>query len=90
MFQFTLRAARISCGYTVEEVANKCGVSAKTISKCEENAAKIGILLIFKIARLYGVSTDDIYCGPESECIKHNRARMSSKAAQSKKEPAYV
>ena len=37
MFQITLRAARISCGYTVEEVAEYCGVTIDKLNEFENN-----------------------------------------------------
>lgn len=77
-FQITLRAARISCGYTVKEVAQVCGVSSSTISKYERNSGNLPLNLMLKLRKLYNnVSLDLIYYGTESECHKHNRRRST-------------
>ena len=60
MFKFTLRAARVSCGYTVEQVAKYCVVSSNTIRKYESNPSRLPLYLIIQLSGLYGVSPNSI------------------------------
>ena len=68
MFKITLRAARESCGYTVEEVARHCGVSVKIICEVELDSSEIAYSLLFKIIDLYNIAPDHAYLGLESDC----------------------
>ena len=73
--QFTLRAVRISCGYTLWEAAKECGVSKKTLRKYEKDSSNIMFSLMLKLRKLYDIPADYFYLGSESDCIEHNRAR---------------
>jgi transcriptional regulator with XRE-family HTH domain len=73
MFQFTLRAARISCGYSLKDVAGYCNVSENTIRRYEKDSTDLPLQLILKLSLFYGVSFDLIYAGPEADSFKHNR-----------------
>lgn len=73
MFQITLRAARESCGYTQEEVAEYCGVSTRVLEKIEIDSQDAPISVVRKALSLYGVSSKLIYFGTESDCIVHNK-----------------
>jgi DNA-binding XRE family transcriptional regulator len=75
MFQFTLRAARISSGYSIEEAANVCGLSSSTLHRYEKDSGRIPRPVALALGCLYGVSIDLVYFGKESECIEHNRRR---------------
>jgi len=73
MFQFTLRAARVSCGYTVEEVARHCGIPVHAFNDLEIDSGQMQFSLMQKLTNLYGVSQDLIYFGVEVDCIERNR-----------------
>lgn len=73
MLKITLRAARVSCGYTVAEAAKKSGLDPRTIFKNEEDSSRITWDTAEKLCDLYDVSPDIIFWGPESNCSKHNR-----------------
>jgi len=73
MFQITLRAARLSCGYTPEEVAKHCGITVKAYEKIEKDSGKVKLGILLGLLKLFGVSADLIYFGTEADCIKHNR-----------------
>ena len=73
MFQITLRAARISCGYTVEEVAEYCGVTTRVLNDLEIDSGQMQFLLMQKLTNLYRVPLDLVYFGTEVDCIKRNR-----------------
>lgn len=55
-----MSALRRSSGYTQQDVAEKLGVSNKTISSWERDASSPDISLIPAIAELYGVTCDEI------------------------------
>lgn len=64
----TLRAARISCGYTAEQVAKHCGVSVELINELEINSNEITYNLFLKMTDLYQITPDHVYLGLESDC----------------------
>lgn len=72
-FKFSLRAARISCGYSVEEAAQYYGISTLEMEQYEKDCGDMPVFVVRKMARLYGVSLDSLFIGLEAECIKHNR-----------------
>lgn len=74
MLKITLRAARESCGYTKEEVAEHCGMPIKAFNEIEDDSMDTPISIIRKTLCLYGISAELIYFGTESDCIKHNRS----------------
>lgn len=65
IFQITLRAIRISCGYTGDEVARCCDVPVGDINKAEIDSSEMAYSLLSKMADLYKVAIDRIYLGPE-------------------------
>ncbi|MBC2723332.1 helix-turn-helix domain-containing protein [Desulfosporosinus sp.] len=58
--QFTLRATRISQGYSVDEVATICDVSPETITNYEKHPSKLPLYLIILLADLYKVSPNSL------------------------------
>jgi len=60
MFKITFKAAREMSGYTVEEVAEYCGVSSRTIGKYENNPSRLPLYLIIQLSVLYGVSPNSL------------------------------
>lgn len=58
-----LAILRRSKGYTQQEVAERLGVSNKTISAWERGTVLPDILLLPALAELYGVTADDILAG---------------------------
>lgn len=73
MFQFTLRAARVSCGYTEEEVAGYCGIRVGVLEKYEKNTVLIPVEVLSKISVLYNVPMALVFIGTEMKCFKNNR-----------------
>ena len=73
MFHITLRAIRESCGYTIDEAAKHCGISAQEMAKYEKNPGEMMCSTAMKIRRLYPVPLDFIYAGTEEDCAKRNR-----------------
>ena len=61
MFQITLRDARISSGYTVEEAARLCGVTVEAYNAYENDAGIIPKNTACKIKKMYHISLDLIY-----------------------------
>ena len=57
--EITLKAARINMGMTQEDVANKLGVSRRTVSMWENEKDKIRPAYVYALSSLYKVSTND-------------------------------
>lgn len=66
-FLATLRRAN---GYTQQEVADKLGISNRTLSAWERGAAMPDILLLPALADLYGVTVDEILGGERNGGIE--------------------
>ena len=91
-FLATLRKAH---GYTQEEVADKIGISNRTLSKWETDRAMPDILYLPALADIYGVSVDEILRGErlrqdtaapplsaEEQSKKDEQARQAKRALQ--------
>lgn len=68
-FKLTWRAARVNKGYTQQEVAKLSGRNIDTVNKYERDSTEIPHDLMVLWLRLYGVPSDMIFCGPESDLI---------------------
>lgn len=90
-----LATQRKALGYTQEEVADKLGISNRTISKWETDRTMPDILSLPALAELYGVSVDEILRGerlrqgegapalsPEEQNKKDEQARQARRALQ--------
>lgn len=64
--QVTLRAARVNCGYTLKDVAEKTGRSMDTISKYENDSTNIPRNLMVMLIDLYNIPDEHIFFGSES------------------------
>ena len=60
-FSRNLRQLRIEKNLTQEQLANVLGVSAQSVSRWECGNTLPDVLLLPQIARLYGVTVDDLY-----------------------------
>ncbi len=60
-FQDNLRRLRQAAGYTQEQLAEKVGVSAQSVSRWECGNTLPDVMLLPVLARLYGVTVDDLY-----------------------------
>ncbi|MDO5065540.1 MAG: XRE family transcriptional regulator [Actinomyces bowdenii] len=58
-----LRAARCSYGLTLEAVSAETGISASTLSRLESGRRRACLDLITPLARLYGLSLDELVDG---------------------------
>jgi transcriptional regulator with XRE-family HTH domain len=76
MFKISLKAARELSGYTVEKVAEYCGVTVDVYSKIENDPSQAQLSLIYKIVTAYRVPLGIIYPGTDTGCIKHNQSRV--------------
>lgn len=70
MHQISLRTARITSGYTVEEAAKWINISPETLSEYERDAGEIPLSTAIEILSLYRVPVDIVYFGNESELIR--------------------
>lgn len=79
-FLATLRRAK---GMTQQEVADRLGISNRTLSAWETDKAYPDILLLPALADLYGVTADEIIRGerkPQKEQPPEERAELSDKS----------
>lgn len=58
--QMSIKALRINNGYTQDALAQKLGVTTKTISEWENNRVEIKPLTIYAIAYVFKVDADII------------------------------
>lgn len=58
--QHPLEALRVEAGMTHQDVADKLGVSRQTVMKWESGTVRPKGLVIYALAKLYGVEIDDI------------------------------
>ena len=65
MAKISLRAARISAGYSAEEAAKKVGVSRYTLLKYETGVTSPKWNVFEFLCRLYGVSVADVFLPKE-------------------------
>ena len=63
MFKITLRTARELNGYTVEEVANQCGLTEECYRAYEDDFGKAPAKIAFMVHSLFKISLDSIYIG---------------------------
>jgi len=71
MFQITLRAARISCGLTQNEVALYCELPVCVLDELEKDSSLLTVRIIKKIIKLYKVPLCLIFIGLESDYAKY-------------------
>ncbi|WP_303885500.1 helix-turn-helix domain-containing protein [Abiotrophia defectiva] len=60
MKQLSIKAVRINCGMTQQDLANKLGITAKSISDLENGRVPIKPLHIFAIAYACNIDADKI------------------------------
>ena len=86
-----LATQRKAHGYTQEEVADKLGISNRTLSKWETDRSSPDILALPALAQLYGVTVDEILRGerdkpqgaalpPEAQAEQQERARKARRS----------
>ncbi len=78
-FLATLRKAH---GFTQQEVADRLGVSNKTVSAWERGTALPDILLLPVLAELYGVTADEILAGERMPSAGEERAELSERSGR--------
>ena len=62
-----VRQARLAAGLTQQQLADRVRVSARTIISIERELYSPSLLLAYRIAELFGVTVEDLYC------LKENR-----------------
>ena len=60
-FSKNLRKLRLEKKLTQEQVAEKLGVSAQSVSRWETGATFPDVMMLPEIARMYGVLVDDLF-----------------------------
>ena len=59
-----LRAARLTRGWTLDELARRASVSASTLSRLESGKRQASLELLVPLTRLLGVTLDDLVAAP--------------------------
>ncbi len=62
-----VKAKRLKCGLTQEELAKKVGVSRQTINYIEKGKYRPSVVLALKISKVLGVKVEDIFLLEESD-----------------------
>jgi len=62
-----LEELRLKKGWTQQELADRVRVSRQTIISLERDRYNPSIILAFRIARLFGVSIEDLFLYSETE-----------------------
>ena len=65
MLKISLAAARVNRGFTQREVAEKLGISTKTLVNWENGITFPTIERVYELCELYGVSVDNLIFLPE-------------------------
>ena len=66
MVKVSLAGARISAGYTQEELAKKLGVTRNTVNKWENGKIKLNTTNLYAICLVTGFDPADIFLPTES------------------------
>ena len=66
MLKISLAAARVNRGFTQREVAEKLGISTKTLVNWENGITFPTIERVYELCELYGVSVDNLIFLPEN------------------------
>lgn len=61
MAKITLRAARVSAGFTQEELAEKMKISRKTLANWESGKTQITLAYLTLFCEVTGFQKDDIF-----------------------------
>ena len=56
----SLRALRKQSGYTIDELADKVHISAKTLARIEKAESKITVDKLFALAEVLGVAPEEL------------------------------
>ena len=62
-----VKELRTAAGMTQQQLADRVHVSSRTISSLEKELYNPSLLLAYRIAELFGVTVEDLYC------LKENR-----------------
>ena len=62
-----VKELRTAAGMTQQQLADRVHVSSRTIISLEEELYNPSLLLAYRIAELFGVTVEDLYC------LKENR-----------------
>ncbi|WP_256717649.1 helix-turn-helix transcriptional regulator [Paenibacillus sp. FSL R5-0636] len=81
IFKITLRAARINCGLTREEVAIRVNKSVDTIRKYESDSSDIPRDLLVALLTMYDVPDEHIFFGKESVKTGFSRVLYQKKTS---------
>jgi len=70
VIQFTLEAARVNCGYTLAEAAEKFGIHKDTLWNYERDSTNVPRTFMLKTGEIYGIQGKHIFFGIKSEFFR--------------------
>lgn len=70
MFQITLKAARVNAGYTLKSAAKHFEIHYETLSNYESDSTNVPRTFFIKLEEVYGIPTEKIYFGKQSDYWK--------------------
>jgi transcriptional regulator with XRE-family HTH domain len=73
----TLRAARQNIQLTRVEAANQLGIHHETLCKYENDCTNIPRSILIQLEKIYGIPTDFIYFGKETDYLKKMKNRLA-------------
>ena len=62
-----VKAYRAAAGLTQQQLADRVHVSSRTIISLEKELYNPSLLLAYRIAELFGVTVEDLYCLAENK-----------------------
>ena len=66
-FENKVRELRTAAGLTQQQLADRVHVSSRTIISLEKELYNPSLLLAYRIAELFGVTVEDLYCLAENK-----------------------
>lgn len=73
MCRMTLRMARNNCGLTIDEAAEKAGISLRSLKRWEIDSTRTKMIPALRLLKVYGVSMNHVYFGKEVDALKRIR-----------------
>jgi transcriptional regulator with XRE-family HTH domain len=74
----TLEAARVNCGFTLAQAAEKLGIHRDTLWKYEQDSTRVPRTFMLKASEVYGVPINNIFFGVKSDFFRTRNRKNSA------------
>lgn len=74
----TLEAARVNCGLTLAQAAEKFGIHRDTLWNYEQDSTRVPRTFMLKASEVYGIPIDNIFFGVKTEFFRIKNQRNSA------------